>query len=76
MHNLTFDLGVKITQNVVQYPLDLVIYSATQFEVATSNGLGENKFSRKYIICPLTLTLLKIPDVAHVFSKRWRLKLC
>ena len=36
---LTFDLdlGVKFTQNVAQYPLHHVTYSATKFEVATSN---------------------------------------
>ena len=36
---LTFDLdlGVKVTQNVAQYPLHHVTYSATKFEVATSN---------------------------------------
>ena len=31
------DLGVKVTQNVAQYPLHHVTYSATKFEVATSN---------------------------------------
>ena len=35
---LTFDLGVKATQNVAQYPLHDVTYSATKFEVAASNG--------------------------------------
>ena len=34
-----------------------VTYSATQFEVATSNGLGGDTFTRKYIILPLTLKL-------------------
>ena len=38
---LTFDLGVKVTQNVAKYPLHHVTYSATKFEVATSNCLGE-----------------------------------
>ena len=40
---LTFDLdlGVKVTQNVAQYPLHHVTYSATKFEVASSNRLGE-----------------------------------
>ena len=32
------DLGVKVTQNVAQYPLHYVTYLITKFEVATSNG--------------------------------------
>ena len=49
---LTFDLdlGVKVTQNVAQYPLHHVTYSATKFEVATSSRLGEDTFTRKYNI--------------------------
>ena len=45
---LTFDLdlGVKVTQNVAQYPLHHVTYSTTKFEVATSNGLGGDTFTR------------------------------
>ena len=55
---LTFDLdlGVKVTQNVAQYPLHHVTYPATKFEVARSNRLGDT-FTRKYIIRSLTLTL-------------------
>ena len=45
---LTFDLDV--TQNVAQYPLHHVTCSATKFEVATSNGLGGDTFTRKYIL--------------------------
>ena len=37
---MTFDFGVKVTQNVAQYPLHHVTYAAPKFEVATSNGLG------------------------------------
>ena len=37
---LTFDLGVKSTRNVAQYPLHYATYSATKFEVATSNSFG------------------------------------
>ena len=33
------DLGVKVTQNVAQYPLHNVIYVPAKFEVAPSNGL-------------------------------------
>ena len=56
---LTFDLdlGVKVTQNVAQYPLHHVTYSATKVEVATSNRFGGDTFTRKYNIWPLTLTL-------------------
>ena len=48
--NSIFDLGVKVTQNVAQYPLHHVNYSATKFEVATSNSLGGDTFTRKYNI--------------------------
>ena len=48
IHYLTFDLdlGVKVTQNVTQYPLHHVIYASTKFEGATSNGLGEDTITR------------------------------
>ena len=32
------DLGVKVTQDVVKYPLHHVTYSDTKFEVPTSGG--------------------------------------
>ena len=51
-----FDLGVKVRQNVAQYPLHRVTYPAAKFEVAMSNHLGDT-FTRKYIIWSLTLTL-------------------
>ena len=54
---LTFDLGVKVTQNVAQYPLHHVTYPATKFEVARSYRLGDTS-TRKYIIWSLTLTLV------------------
>ena len=44
------DLGVKVTRNVAQYPLHHVTYPATKFKVATSNHLGGDTFTRKYII--------------------------
>ena len=44
------DLGDKVTQNVAQYPLHHVTYSATKFEVATSNCLGGDTITRKYNI--------------------------
>ena len=50
--NAVFDLdfGVKVTQNVAQYPLHHVTYVAAKFEVATSNSLGGDAFTRKYSI--------------------------
>ena len=56
---LTFylDLGVKVIQNVAQYPQHHVTDSATKFEVARSNRLRGDTFTRKYNIWPLTLTL-------------------
>ena len=46
--NLIFDLdlGVKVTQNVAQYHLHHVTYSATKFEIATSNGFGGDTFTK------------------------------
>ena len=46
IHYLTFDLGVKVTRNVNQYPLHHVIYPPTKIEVARSNGLGEDTITR------------------------------
>ena len=46
-----FELGVKVTQNVAQYPLHHVTYLSTKFEVATTIGLGGgDAFTRNYII--------------------------
>ena len=49
IHYLIFDLdfGVKVTQNVAQYPQHHVTYSATRFEIATSKDLGGDAFTRK-----------------------------
>ena len=44
------DIGVKVTQNVAQYHLHHVTFSTTKFEVATSNSLGGDTFTRKYNI--------------------------
>ena len=44
------DLGVKVTQNVVQYHPHHVTYAPINFEVAMSNGSGEVSFTRKCII--------------------------
>ena len=43
------DLGIKVTQNVAQYPLHHVTHPATKFEVARSNRLGDT-FTRKFNI--------------------------
>ena len=50
--NTLFDLdfGVKVTQNVAQYPRHPVTYAPTKFDIATSHGKGEDTFTRKYII--------------------------
>ena len=40
----------KITQNVAQYCPHHVTYAPANFEVAMSNGSGEDAFTRKYII--------------------------
>ena len=49
------DLVAKVTQNVVQYPPNHMTYSPAKFEVATSNSLGKDGFTRKYIIWPWPL---------------------
>ena len=36
----------KVTRNVAKYPLHHVTYSATKLEVATSNRLGGDTFTR------------------------------
>ena len=46
IHYLTYDLGVKVTQNVAQYPLHHVTYLGTKFKVAMSNCLGGDAFTR------------------------------
>ena len=45
---LSFDLGVKDTQDVAQYPLHHVTYAPTNFEFATSKVGGVDAFTRKY----------------------------
>ena len=41
------DLVVKVTQNVVQCPPNHMTYAPAKFEVATSNSLEEDGFTRK-----------------------------
>ena len=43
------ELGLRVTQNVAQYPLHHLIYTHAKFEVTTSNSLGGDAFKRKYI---------------------------
>ena len=62
---------------IAQYPLHHVTYSTTKFEVATSNRLGGDTFTRKYIIWPLTLTLRSrshemLPSTLYIM---WHIKL-
>ena len=49
--NTLFDLGlwVKVTQDFAKCPLHHVTYSDTKFEVATSDCLGGDAFTKKYI---------------------------
>ena len=51
------DLGVKVTQNVAKYHPHHVTYAPVNFEVAMSNGSGEDSFTRKYIIWPWDIWL-------------------
>ena len=44
------NLGVKVTQNVAQYHPHHVAYAPVNFEVAMSNSMGEDAFTRKFII--------------------------
>ena len=44
------DLGVKVTQIVAQYHPHYVTYVPVNFEVVKANGLGDDAFTRKYII--------------------------
>ena len=43
---LTFDIGVKVTQNNAQYPLHHLTNAAAKFEVAMSNSLGSNALAK------------------------------
>ena len=50
--NTLFDLdpkvkGVKVTQNVDQYPRLHVAYAPAKFDFATFHGWGEDAFTRK-----------------------------
>ena len=44
------DLGARVTQNVVKCLLNRMSNAPAKFEIATSNSLGKDEFTRKYII--------------------------
>ena len=44
------DFGVNVIQVVVQYPLHHVNYAHAKFEVATSNGLGGDSFTKRHYL--------------------------
>ena len=50
--NTLYDLGiwVKVTLNVVQCPPNHMTFAPAKFEIAMSNNLEEDAFTRKYII--------------------------
>ena len=45
---IDLDLGVEVTQNIAQIPLNHVTVTPAKFEVAMSNGLGEDTIIRKF----------------------------
>ena len=45
--NIDFDLGVKVIQNVAQYPPHHVTYAPAKFEVAKFTALDGDVFARK-----------------------------
>ena len=44
------DLQLKVRQNVVKCPSNHMTFTPAKFEIATSNSLGEDAFTRKYNI--------------------------
>ena len=48
------DLGAKVTKNVAQYHPHHVTYAPANFEVAMSNGMGEDAFTSKKHYLTLT----------------------
>ena len=45
-----FDRHLGVTQNIIQYPLHHMPYAPGKFEVATSNDLGGDAFTRKFFV--------------------------
>ena len=60
------DLIVKVTQNVVQCPPNHMTYAPAKFEVATSNSLGEDGFTRK----STTVNVLKLRTLKNNYFFR------
>ena len=56
IHFFTLTLGSRSHKMLSQYPSHHLTYAPTKFEVATSNRLGGDAMTRKYIIWSLTLT--------------------
>ena len=52
--------GVKLIQNVAQFPLHNVIYAPAKFEVAKSNSLKGDAFKRKYIVLTFDIDLVDL----------------
>ena len=48
VHYFTFYLDQGQTRNIAQYPLNHMTYAPVKFEVAMSNGLGANAFTRNF----------------------------
>ena len=48
-HYFTLTLVLRSRKILPKYPLYRVTYSDAKFEVATSDGLGGNAFTKKYI---------------------------
>ena len=46
-HYLTFDFGVKVARNIIQYPLHHVTYAPAKHELPTSNRLGGDALNVK-----------------------------
>ena len=44
------DIGVKVTQDVAKYLLHHVTYSDTKVEVATSDGVGGDAFTKTHYL--------------------------
>ena len=65
---LDLDLRVKVNGNVAQYPLHCVTYADTKFEVATSNGLGGDTFTRNVTYDGLTINICLFPKVKSGYN--------
>ena len=62
---MTLTLVQGQTIKVAKYPLHNMTYAPAKCEVATSNGLGGNAFTRKYIIWPNVKGVKVIQNVAQ-----------